>query len=661
MLNISNTIDGLLQSALQHHQAGRLAEAQQIYQQILALQPDHADALHLLGVLASQRGEPAAALDLIRRALTIQPEHPVYHSNLGRILHDQGHLDEAMACYQRALTLQPTFADAYNNIGSAWRDRRQPELAIAAYQQALTLRPDYADAHNNIGNALRDLGRFADALAHHQRAVEIRPDFPEAHYNRGNACYDLGRLDEAAACYQRALQLRPNYAEAYSNLATVWKDTGRLTEAIATYHQAIALKPQLWLVHASLVYALYFHPDYDAPAIYRAARAWNARHGAPLQRLIQPHRNTRDPQRPLRIGYVSPNFALHVVGLFMLPLLENRNHAAFEVFCYSDAAKPDATTQRIRENVDQWRDTGSASDQQLADMVRADQIDILIDLTLHMAGSRLLVFAQKPAPVQVTYLAYAGTSGLETIDYRLTDPHLDPPGQGDTEYAEESFVLPETYWCYAPVTQTPEVGPLPALARGHVTFGSLNNFSKASTPTLDAWIRLLQQVAGARLVLHAPEGTHRQQLHQRLAHAGVDPQRLTFVGKQSAMDYFSQYHAIDIALDPFPYGGGTTTCDALWMGVPVVTLDGQTAVGRGAKSILTNIGLPELVAGAVEEYLQKARELAGDFPRLAACRATLRQRMTASPLMDAPRFARAIEAAYRTMWRRWCQDAPRTR
>jgi protein O-GlcNAc transferase len=275
-----------------------------------------------------------------------------------------------------------------------------------------------------------------------------------------------------------------------------------------------------------------------------------------------------------------------------------------------------------------------------------------------MAGSRLLVFARKPAPVQVTYLAYCSTTGLDTIDYRLSDPYLDPPGGDESVYSERTVRLPRTYWCYQPSVPPMSVGPLPALSRGYVTFGCLNNFCKVSEPTLAAWSRILLSIPESRLLLNASEGSHRQRVLDRLGREGIEPHRIQFVGRLPAPEYFHLYDGIDIALDPFPYGGGTTTCDALWMGVPVVSLLGRTAVGRGGMSILSNVGLPDWVVRTEDAYVKLATQWALDLGRLNELRSTLRRRMEASPLMDAPKFARDIEAAYRGMWREWCENGP---
>ncbi|MGO8751908.1 MAG: tetratricopeptide repeat protein [Thermoguttaceae bacterium] len=505
-------------SAIQHHRAGRLQAAEQIYRQILQDEPNQAAAIHFLGVIAHQVGKHGVAVEYIGRAIKLKGN-------------------------------------------------------VAAF-------------HNNLGNALKD----------------------------------EGKPDEALACYCRALELEPDSAE----------------------------------VHSNLVYTQVFCPGYDAQALYKEHCRWNQQHAEPFREFIQPHPNNGSPHRRLRIGYLSPNFGSHPVGRFLLPLLESHDHGRFEIFCYASVNSPDTVTDRCRTQADVWRDVLRLSDEQVAHTIRQDQIDILVDLTMHMANNRLLVFARKPAPVQVTYLAYCGTTGLSTMDYRLTDPYLDPPGQDERAYSERSIRLPETYWCYRPLIQTPPVNTLPALEAGHITFGSLNNFCKVSSPALAAWSRLLQAVSGSRLLLHAREGSHCDRVRGFLTEQGISAERLVFVDFQPAAEYFDVYQRIDVALDPFPYGGGTTTCDALWMGVPLISLSGQTAVGRGGVSILSNLGLPELIASSPDQYVTIAVELAQDLSRLSELRATLRDRMQASPLMNAPRFARNVEAAYRTMWQRWC-------
>jgi predicted O-linked N-acetylglucosamine transferase (SPINDLY family) len=637
---------------------GRFDEARACYEKTLRLQPDHLNAHFNLGNVLRNLGQLDAALVSYQQTLRLQPDHAKAHNNRGVIFQAQGKLTEAQASYQRALRLQPDYAEAHLNLGNVLKSQGQLDEALACCQQALRLKPNLAEAHNNLGAVFQALRKLAEARASYQQALRLKPDYAEAHSNLGNllsdpALPDPGRPEEVLEHYQQALRLKPDCAEAHNNLGNALSDQGRLEEALNCYRQALRLKPDYVGAHSNLVYALNFCPGYDATTIYEEHRRWNLQHAEPLAQHIQPHPNDRSPDRRLRVGYVSPDLRQHPVGRFLLPLLEAHDHTRFEVFCYSSLNVSDALTQRCRAHADVWRETFTVSDAQLAQLIRQDQIDVLVDLTMHMANNRLLVFARKPAPVQVTYLAYAGTTGLRTIDYRLTDPYLDPPGRDESHYSERSVRLPRTYWCYQPLSETPPVTALPAWPSGQVTFGCLNNFCKVTAPALAAWVHVLQELPRARLLLHARGGSHHDRVRALFADHGVAPERVSFVGHVPVAEYLRLYQGVDVALDPFPYGGGTTTCDALWMGVPVVSLAGQTAVGRSGLSILSNVGLADLVANDAAQYVRTAVALASDLPRLAELRAGLRLRMQGSPLMDAPRFARDVEAAYRRLWAHW--------
>ncbi|MEI8196098.1 MAG: hypothetical protein WCI73_09335, partial [Phycisphaerae bacterium] len=428
--------------------------------------------------------------------------------------------------------------------------------------------------------------------------------------------------------------------------------------ALASLRSAVALAPQATQFYSSLLYLLIFHPGFNAEQLLREHVAWAQACAAPLASQMRPHPHDRTPGRRLRIGYVSPDFSAHVLSFIMLPLLRHHNHQEFEIICYASVSRPDAMTQRVRACADLWRDISGVTDAQVAELIRQDQIDILVDLSLHMRHNRLLVFARKPAPVQVTYCGYPGTTGLAAIDYRLTDPYLDPESADLTVYTEQSVRLPHTFWCYAPENAEPAVNPLPALAAGYITFGSLNNFSKIHPELLRLWARVLRAVPNSHLLLLSGEGKHRQRTRDLLAAEGVENvvERIEFVERQSQPEYLRTYHRIDIALDPLPYNGHTTSLDALWMGVPIVTQVGPTVVGRAGMSQLMNLGLPELVAQTPDQYVEIAATLAQDMGRVAALRSSLRQRMQRSPLMDAPAFARDVETAYRSMWRWWCEN-----
>ena len=496
--------------------------------------------------------------------------------------------------------------------------------------------------------------KSAEAIASYRRAVELMPASAEALNYLGAAFKDQGMLDEALTAFGKALELNPGYAEALHNVGIVCKDTGQVDQAIDSYRRALAINPSDTRVHSSLLFTLLFHRESTASTVHDEHRRWNQRHAEPLGKSIRPHTNDPSPDRRLRVGYFSPDFRDHCQALFTLPLFSSHDHSHFEFFCYSSVASPDGVTERLRACTDVWRNVARSSDEQLAETIRNDRIDVLVDLTMHMAGSRLLLFARKPAPVQVCWLAYPGTTGLSTIDYRLTDPYLDPPGLDDRYYSEVSSRLPDTFWCYDPLTTEPHVNPLPALKNGFVTFGSPHNFCKVNESVLRLWARVLLAVEKSRLIILAPEGSHRQRTADFLEHEGVSASRLEFYTPRLRAQYLELYHQIDIVLDTFPYNGHTTSLDSYWMGVPVVTLVGETVVGRAGVSQLTNLGLPELIAKTADEYVRIAFGLASDLNRINDLRGNLRERMRHCPLMDAPRFTRNIESAYRLLWQAWC-------
>jgi len=640
------TIPQAFQLAVERHQAGRVADAEALCGQIVAVQPNHAGALHVLGVIAHQAGRHHGAVDLIRRSIVFHPNDPLAHSNLGESYRAIGRFDEAVAACRRALQLKPDYPEAHNNLGAALAAQGRLDEAIAAYRRASELNPDYPEALNNLGVALKDQGQLDEAVAAYRRALQLRADHPEVLNNLGNALKRRGELDEALTAYRRALQIKPDYAGAHSNL----------------------------------VYALHYHPGHDNRSIFEEHERWNRQFSEPRKPLLQPHAN--DPaadhggkngkngkngnhgvvlrhandcsvDRLLRVGYVSPDFRDHAVGRYVLPLFQRHDRTRFEILCYSEVARPDWMTERLRALAGKWRHTLGVSDARMAEMIREDAVDILVDLSLHTAGNRLPMFAGQPAPVQVTWLGYPGSTGLPGIGYRLTDTHMEPPGEEPASRPEEPVRLPDCWCCYEPADESPEINALPALSEGRVTFGSLNNFTKVNEGVLALWARIMNVVQASRLLMLCPEGRTQERVRAFLGARGIATERVEFVGFAPRQEYLRQYQRIDLALDPFPCNGMTTTCDALWMGVPVLTLPGEMPVSRAGLSLLSTIGLGELAASSEEDYARMAVELAGDLPRVADLRATLRPRMLASPLMDAPRFARNVEAAYRTMWERW--------
>jgi len=535
--------------------------------------------------------------------------------------------------------------DELHRAADAHQSQGRLEAAIEAYRRALRAGPRLATL-NNLAVALKRVGRPAEALAAFRQAAGLGSAPPSVLNNLGNLARQTGDLDEALAAYEQSLKLRPDDPDTLNNYAGALLDARRFDEAVAACRIAAAGHP----AHPAadgLLYAMHFLPQTSAEALAEAHNAWGDSLAAPAD--ARPFESDRSPDRPLRVGLVSPNFDFHAVGRFLLPLVDQVDRGRIAFYCYSDTPRPDGLTDRFRRAAAGWRDTLGLDDAALAEQIRADRIDVLIDLALHLSGNRLEVFARRPAPVQATYLAYCSTSGLAAMDYRLTDPRLEPPGEA-LPFREKPMPLRHSYWCYPPPDEAPPIAPPPCMKNGYVTFGCLNAFRKVSPLTLAAWCGVLLAVPHSRLIVHAHEGAHRQRFREAVAARGVDPQRVTFQQFRSFADYLASYGDIDIALDTLPVSGGTTTCDALWMGVPVITLAGDLPTGRSGVSILNNVGLHRFVARDVGEFVQIAAALARDRNPLAHVRSELRERLSRSRVMDAPAFARDFEDVIRTMW-----------
>jgi protein O-GlcNAc transferase len=464
-----------------------------------------------------------------------------------------------------------------------------------------------------------------------------------------------GRLEEAERRYRRSLELSPDYAEGWSNLAVTLRAAGRFDEAVACWDRALALAPGNAVLHSNLIFALDFHPRVTAEAAFAERRRWNDRHARPLRAAWAPHDNDPDPDRRLRVGYVSADFREHSAAVVFAAVVASHDHGRFDVVCYSSVTRPDAVTAGFRLAADAWRDVAGLTDEALAAQIRADGIDVLVDLSGHSSGHRLLAFARKPAPVQVTAWGHALGTGLDAMDYFFADPVTVPPA-ARRWFSEEVVDLP-AFVCYDPPVDAPEAGPLPALAAGHVTFGCLNRRAKMSEDAVAVFARVLRAVPGSRLLVKDEAFNDRataRRLVEGFAAHGVEAARLEILGGSSRGDHLAVYGRVDLALDPFPHGGGVSALEALWMGVPMVTLAGDRIPGRMGASFLATLGLDDLVATTADEYVARARAWAADLPRLGRLRGALRQRMERSPLADAGLYTRAVEDAYRALWRRWC-------
>lgn len=568
---------------------------------------------------------------------------------------DAGRLDEAEACCRKVLAIDPGHAKALANLGVILQSRGAHGEAERRYREAIAADRELAQAWFNLGALKVQLGERQEGVEHLRRALELDPSRAQWHSALGSALSGIERPLDAKASFEAALRLAPEDAGTHEELGGCLLGLGQAEAAVGEFRRAAELDPH-GTAPSNLLFALNYVTAAQPEAIYQEHLSWAKRQAAGLAALA--HRNAPGSERKLRIGYVSPDFRNHPVAYFLEPVLACRDRSQFEVLCYSDVVPEDEHTKRLRVLADGWHATASSGNEELARQIRDDAVDILVDLAGHTAGGkRMLLFARKPAPVQASWLGYLNTTGLEAIDYRLTDWHACPAEWA--RYHTETLVrLPNSQWCYSPPNDAPTVGPLPARGERAVTFGALQNFAKVNAAVIAAWSRVLRKVPSSRLLLVAP-GMEQifELIAQQFARHGVDPARVEVQGRVSVSAYLALHNRVDIGLDTFPYTGGTTTCHALWMGVPVVTLSGRTVVSRGGASVLNVVGLSELVATSEEEYVEIAARLAHDLGHLERMRRELRERVAASPLADPRRFTADLETAYRAMWRGWCAGA----
>ena len=648
----------LYQQALDHHRAERFPEAEKLYTAILSADPGHVDSLHMMGQIAFLTNRVDVSIQLIGEAIRRKGDAAAFHCSLGNVLAESGQTGEAMQSYERALALQPVFPEAQTGVGNVHRMRGDLDDAFRHYSAVIAAGVNAANAHNNLSALLFDLGRLDEAIVHGTEALRQNPDLAEAHSNLGNALRESGRLDEALREYQAALRIKPGYVGALSNMAGALKTRGNITEAIENYRAAIDLDPGFVHAHNNLIMLLGYSAEVPPETLVDQARLFNDKVAAPLLRS-RAFANLPDPDLRLRVGYVSGDFRNHAVNYFFEPLLQHHQKDDYEFFAYANMNAGDEVTARLKPGFDHWRDIRALSDDAAADLIEADGIDILVDMSGHTAGNRLLIFARKPAPIQATWLGFTTTTGVKAIDYRITDRYADPPGMTEHLNTETLWRLPAIFCCYQPRAGIAEpIDHPPRDDNGFTTFGCFNNFTKVTDGTLRCWAEILNRVSDARLLLEIVgiDGEEfRRETEVRLVRLGLPLDRVTLEPRKRSNQYVL-YNKIDIALDPFPYNGGTTTMDALWMGVPVVALAGKYFGARLGVTTLNSVGLPELIAENEAAYVELAIELATDLSKLRTVRHNLRQKMSGSRAMDYAAFARDMEAAYRGMWQAWCAN-----
>ncbi|SDN80161.1 glycosyltransferase family 41 protein [Polaromonas sp. JS666] len=692
-MDATPSAEQLLDQGMALEQQGQIEEALRCYDMAVSLMPELARAHFNRGTILLDRGDAQPALEAFSKAVQYKPDSAGAHFNLGAAHARLDQHEAAVSAYREALALKPDFAEAEMALGTTLEELGQDNAAVASYRRALEIRLDYAESHEklvkllgrlgrsnelaavyrrmleldpdnveilyNQGLLLRHLGRMQDAAIHFRRAVELRPGFVDAHCNLGDVSIGLRLFNDAVASYRKVLELEPENAGVHHNLAAALKDTGLLDEALESYRRALAIKSDFPIAHSNVLLIQHLLSRLSAEQQLEEAR----RFGAMVARLAPPAGapgNLADPSKCLRIGFVSADLRSHPVGHFIenvLAALSTEASGRVELLAYSNSLDTDEVTARIKRHFHRWQSVVGLSDEAMARIIRDDGIDILIDLSGHTGKNRLPVFAWKPAPVQISWLGYFATTGVAAIDYLIADPWT-LPSELESHFTEEILRLPQTRLCFTPPAHDVDVTPLPALRNGYVTFACFNTLSKMNDAVVALWARVLHAVPGSRLQLVAPPD---QQVRWqgvvagRFAAHGITAERLLVLSAGPRAAYLATYQQVDIALDPFPYTGGTTSAEALWMGVPVLTLAGKSFLARQGVGLLMNAGLPEWVAEDADDYVKKAVLHAGDLPRLASLRAGMREQVLASPVFDAPRFARHFEEALRSVWRKWCE------
>ncbi|OFZ67456.1 MAG: hypothetical protein A2V79_06210, partial [Betaproteobacteria bacterium RBG_16_56_24] len=636
----------------------RIDDAKAVIAKGIAHNPNIADYHYYLGNLYTHTKELDKAVISYRNALSIQPAYAEVHSNLGIVLQEQGNLREAIACYQKAIAFKPAFAEAHCNMGAMYFKEQgllsQAE-AEAGFRRALGINPNYAEAHYYLGNILLEMYRLDEAEASYRRTLEINPNYAEAHYYLGNLLLGLNRLDEAEASYRRTLQIDPDHPHTLSNLGAAIMVLGRLDEAEANFRRALEIKPDFSDAHSNLIFTLDMMDSKDTASLQEERKRWDAAHAAHLLQR-RAHSNIPDPARRLRVGYVSADLIQgHSAPKVFGGMLTQYDRSQFDVFAYSNFKGNKKHAALFKQSVTVWRDIGNLPDDEVAEMIRVDQIDILVDLSGYSAGNRLLVFARKPAPIQITAWGYATSTGMRAMDVFFADPVVVPP-EDKQYFTEEIRYLPSLVGAFFN-EPFPDVNELPALSGGIVTFGSLNRLAKLSDLALHAWADLLLRVPRSRLILKTGElndDSTRERVIGHFIKSGVAADRIIFQGRTTWYEHMQAYNQIDFALDPFPHGGGVTALEGLMMGVPAIVLRWPTVTGRTSASIMTALGLADWIAETQEKYVELAIQKASDLQSLAALRQQLRRVFTSSVMGDPAAYARAVEQEYRKLWQEWC-------
>lgn len=646
---------------LHHYNSGNLQEAERLCKIALREQPDNPEIMYFLGIIYAQLGNYELSIQYIRRSIQFNPDHADAYLSLGLVFRKKGQIDEAISYFKKTMILNPDSVEAYLNMGDIFKEKGLINDAISLYAKALQLNPDSAVIHAKLGKLYQVNGRLNEAIACFNKAIELDPEFIHAYYELAVDLMGKWQLNEAINICKKILQINTTDVLAYYILGNIFMTQGKLTEAETFFRRAMEINPDDLKSHQAFLMLMSYSPKYDAQSILSGHLQFAKRFEDPLHSMILPHNNDRTLDRKLRIGYVSPDFKKHPVAYFIEPVLMSHNGELFEIFCYSDVSNSDEITNRMQYYADQWRNIAGIPDEKVAEIIRNDRIDILVDLVGHTGGvNRILLFARKPAPIQVNWIGYPTTTGISKIDYKIVDNYTDPPEMTDRFYTEKLLRLPESFLCYLPDQDSPDVVKLPALTSGHITFGSFNNFVKVVPEVMMLWSRILKNVRNSQLIMKSPGFSDKaicSYIKSFFKDEGIETERIKLHQPlPSIKEHLDLYNQIDIGLDTFPYNGTTTTCEAMWMGVPVVTLAGDTPSSRVGISLLSNVGVRELISSTDNQYFEIAVNLAKNVEKLKTLRKRLRDMMIHSPLTDAKKFTINLEKLYRKMWETWCKS-----
>lgn len=639
-----------LQQAVDAHRKGNLDRAESIYLRLLSSAPDNPDLLHLLGLIAQQKGDVPRACELLRKAAEGNPTNALFLYDLAKAQLQAGDFQRAGVSAQKAAGIQP-FPQAHFVAGEASRMKGDLSAAANHYQHALDLRPDYLEALNNLGATYRALKNDTGAISAFKKAVALQPHRTDLLHNLGLSLANAGAYQEAYDCFQNLLSIDPHHISAVINIGTQLMLQGFLPEAQQAFSRAIQLDPSNHNAQCNLLLCKAYDPAISSTRIRQDHIDWGARYNNTSS--VTHCRVSPDPNRRLRLGFVSPDFYRHPVASFLENFLVHYDRKSFETIAFSDVARPDSITQRLIELFDHFVTITDLDDTQLAQRIADEHVDILFDLTGHLSANRLRAFARKPAPLQISWIGYPFDTGLEAIDYRISDRICDPETGGTDD---RILRLPSSFCCFRPPRDAPEPGELPSDNTSTVTFGSFHNVVRLNPEVLRLWARILQKVQDARLFVFRSTLSDRgeQRIKSTMRGQGIDASRIVFRRKPTSGSYLAEYRYVDILLDTFPWSGHTTACESLWMGVPVITLMSDRPAGRMVASVLHTIGLQECIAATPEEYMEKALKLAATPTRLRELRSSLRNTLETSVLCNGNHFTTELSSALRECWRRVC-------